>query len=972
MPSTPRLPSVRGLVLAGAFTVVILIIGGWVAVTGTMALHEDADQVAHTHEIIAALHAVQVEVLNAETGQRGFLITGDPAHRVPYDQALRRIQIAIDNVAELTIDNPVQQAAIARVREQVAARLAEMARNLALRNEAGLEAAINGVASGRGRATMEALRLELDGMHQEEQRLLVARAAQTKQQYSRALVGEIIVTALALVTLWMFARLVRRNLDARATMAGAFHRDREELRVTLSSIGDGVIATDRNACITMMNRVAEDLTGWTLSEAAGRRLQDVFEIVNETSRAPVSNPVHRALSDGVVVGLANHTVLIARDGTERPIADSAAPIRDAGGEAMGAVLVFRNVAEERAAERSMREALEYARTIVDTVREPLLVITSDFTVRSASRSFFETFRTTPAETEGKSVFSLAGGQWNLPELRRWLEHAVQTKLEGESLEIATDLPGAGPSVLCLHAGHLRHGTERTGLVLLAVDDISDERTAETARAGLLAKQTAWSARLQQVAAASLTINAATTQDSVVGIIGAEARHILGAGDCEVVFDSILAEELPGTLIVPLMGRETRLLGYIRCKDKSPGQFDGDDRAILTQLAHMASIAVENARLYGELRQADLRKDEFLATLAHELRNPLAPIHHALQLLRQASNASEQQANREVIERQVRQLVHLVDDLLDVSRVSRGKLDLRKNPVTLTDVLNGGIETSQPLIEAQHHAMTVSLPPEPVWLFADLTRLAQVFSNLLNNSAKYTEPGGRIWLAAVVEGAYVKISVRDTGIGITPEMLPHVFDVFRQASNAGGRAQGGLGIGLTLVRRIVELHGGSAEAHSDGPGRGSEFIIRLPVGGGPDPSGGSTVNQEPVAQQPVTPLRVLVVDDNADSADTLAMLLRLSGHEVAVARDGYGAVDMTTTFGPELILLDIGLPGISGYEAAKRIRELPDSGRIQLVALTGWGQDDDRRRSREAGFDQHLVKPVDFDALRTLLENVRRP
>jgi signal transduction histidine kinase len=595
-------------------------------------------------------------------------------------------------------------------------------------------------------------------------------------------------------------------------------------------------------------------------------------------------------------------------------------------------------------------------------------VTSDFTVRSASRSFYTTFQTTPAATEGRSVFEVAGGAWRTPEFRRWLDHAFSTRQPVETLEIPTELPDNGSGMLRLHASHLGHDTNVGGLLLVAVEDISDERAADAARAGMLAKQTAWSARLQQVAAASLTIHSATTQDSVVGIIGAEARRILGAGDCTVVFEPEPADEETGALIVPLMGRETQL-GYIRCRDKTPGAFDADDRAILTQLAHMASTAVENARLYGEMRQADVRKDEFLATLAHELRNPLAPIHHALQLMRRSTDPEEQRTNREVIERQVRQLVHLVDDLLDVSRVSRGKLDLRRRRVTLAEVLGSSIETSRPLVEAKGHTLTLTLPPQPVWLMADLTRLAQVFSNLLNNSAKYTEPGGQIVVSAEMTGADVQITVRDTGIGISPDMLPHVFDVFRQAANAGEHAQGGLGIGLTLVRRIVELHGGRVDAKSPGLGQGSEFVVHLPADA--TPSLKATMTETPSTPDPGgSRLRVLVVDDNEDSADTLATLLRMAGHDVDVARDGLGAVDRTASFDPDLVLLDIGLPGINGYEAARRIRQLPRGAAVQLVALTGWGQEDDRRRSREAGFDQHLVKPVDFDALRTLLASLR--
>ena len=383
------------------------------------------------------------------------------------------------------------------------------------------------------------------------------------------------------------------------------------------------------------------------------------------------------------------------------------------------------------------------------------------------------------------------------------------------------------------------------------------------------------------------------------------------------------------------------------------------------MADRAAIAVENAQLYRELRDADRRKDEFLATLAHELRNPLAPIRNGLQVLRLSGTETGMVAEaRSMMERQLSQMVRLVDDLLDVSRISRNKLDLKRQRVALAAVVHSAVETSRPLIEQARHTLAVALPPDPVYLDADLVRLAQVFSNLLNNSAKYTEPGGRIWLTAEVSGHEVAVRVRDTGLGIPADALPRIFEMFSQVDRNMERAQGGLGIGLTLVRRLVEMHGGTVEVRSDGPGRGSEFTVRLPLAA--EGAGGrraATAGDGPAA---TSKRRILIVDDNHDSAMSLGMMLDLMGNETRTAHDGLAAVEAAGEFRPDVILLDIGLPKLNGYDACRRIREQPWSRGMVIVALTGWGQEEDRRRSADAGFDHHMVKPVEVDALAKLL------
>jgi PAS domain S-box-containing protein len=372
----------------------------------------------------------------------------------------------------------------------------------------------------------------------------------------------------------------------------------------------------------------------------------------------------------------------------------------------------------------------------------------------------------------------------------------------------------------------------------------------------------------------------------------------------------------------------------------------------------------------ELKLADRRKDEFLALLAHELRNPLAPIRYALAANRKPGRTPEQrQQAEEIIERQVAHMSRLLDDLLDVSRITRGMLELKKSPTELTSVIGAAIETARPMLDTKQHHLALDLPTAPVQLEADAVRLAQVFSNLLINAAKYTDPGGQIRLRAVHEGDTVVVSVSDNGIGIPPELLPRVFNMFFQSDEALGRAEGGLGVGLSLVKGLVALHGGSVEARSQGPEKGSEFVVRFPTGTPlPDRLGAESETECAAAG---VGLKILVVDDNRDAADTCAMLLEASGHHVQTAYTGRQALELARTYRPHALLLDIGLPDINGYKLAQQVRATPWGRSAVLVAVTGWGQEEDRLRAVEAGFDQHLVKPISAEMVESILQSVVR-
>src|SRR5687767_12448812 len=449
---------------------------------------------------------------------------------------------------------------------------------------------------------------------------------------------------------------------------------------------------------------------------------------------------------------------------------------------------------------------------------------------------------------------------------------------------------------------------------------------------------------------------------------------------------VVREGLPiegETVSYPLRIGE-RTLGALALVSHNSPDLLPQDLVTLQELVSRAAIALDNARLYSslqreivrsrqaeeELQDANRRKDEFLAMLSHELRNPLAPIRNAVEVMRRlAPPDAKLTMARDVVDRQVSLLARLVEELLDVSRISQGKISLKKEPVDLARIIAHSVETSRPLIDARSQTLSVSIPAAPVWLSADFARLSQVVSNLLNNASKYTGEGGRIELTASAEAGEARIVVRDNGAGIEPQLLHKVFDLFVQGERALDRGQGGLGIGLTLVKRLVELHNGRVEAASDGPGRGAIFTVTLPCIAAVEPQ--RQAQQYPVSKSSeVYGRRVLVVDDNVDAAESTAAFLRLEGHEVKAVHDGLQALASLKVFDPHVVVLDIGLPGLDGYAVARQLRSRGDTSHVLLIALTGYGQKEDRSKAAEAGFDYHFVKPADPRDIQTAIERGR--
>ena len=472
--------------------------------------------------------------------------------------------------------------------------------------------------------------------------------------------------------------------------------------------------------------------------------------------------------------------------------------------------------------------------------------------------------------------------------------------------------------------------------------------------------------------------------STVGVyaveaFGARAAAELRAGRTLLIGD-VSAEVPPedaawfhalgvGAIICCPLVKDGRLVALLSVQQRSSRVWSARAVALVESAADRCWAHIERVRAVEALLRQDRRKDEFLATLAHELRNPLAPIRTGLNVLNMAPSAEDAQKARLLMGRQLTHMVHLIDDLLDISRISRGKLELRREWIWLQAVIDDSVDASRGMIEAAGHTLRVSVPEQPVWIAGDLTRLAQVLNNLLNNAAKFTPRGGRIELSAELVGDRAVIRVADTGIGLSAEAMPQVFDLFSQLDQSLSRAHGGLGIGLSLVRQLVEMHGGSVAVDSAGVGRGSSFTIRIPAEAAsvaPAEARAHGASHSGVSPAPEVRQRILVVDDNCDGADLLATMLGLSGYETRTANDGPDALATAREFDPRIVFLDLGMPGMDGFEVARRMRADAQLSHAVLVALTGWGSADDKRKTKEAGFDYHLTKPVDSSAVYSLL------
>jgi PAS domain S-box-containing protein len=634
--------------------------------------------------------------------------------------------------------------------------------------------------------------------------------------------------------------------------------------------------------------------------------------------------------------------------------------------------------------QELKLALAYAENIIATLREPFVVLDNSLRIRTANMAFYRAFRASKAETEGRFVYDLGNGQWDIPQLRALLSQVLSNSHPVEDFEVDHAFPALGRRNMLLNARTFPPESKDPHLVLLAIEDITDRRRAEAA----MEQSEVRYRRLFQMAKDGILILDADTGKVIdanpfmTALLGYSHDEFLGKELWEIGLFRDIKESQAAY-------RKLQEKGYVRYEhlplENRSGQkvevefvsnvYRENDRQVvqcnvrdITERSRLQRLTHEQAEALADL---DRRKDEFLAMLSHELRNPLAPILNAALLLRLHSNRNRLQGienpilqqSASIIERQVGQLTKIVDELLEVSRITTGRIQLHQESIALGFVVQNAVATVRSLIDQRKHELVVSLPTQAIWVHADAARLEQVVVNLLTNAAKYTDQGGHVWLTLQQEGEEAVLRVRDTGVGIAPEILPRIFDLFTQAVRSLDRSQGGLGIGLALVQRLVEMHGGTVAA-SSALGQGSEFVMRLPVVSPPPPQASSPPIE--TAQSTGPSLRVLVVDDNVDTVTTLALLVTESGHDVRTAYDGPAVLEAALDYRPNVVLLDIGLPGLNGFEIAKRLRQHTALQNTVLVAMTGYGGVSDLQRSFEAGFDHHLIKPGDFGKILQIL------
>lgn len=987
--------------IALALVAAVFVVDGIISLRNSEELAADTAASAHSRDTQSAIDDVLNAVVDAESGQRGYLLSGHDSYLPPYRAAASDIDARVAALRKLVADDARQFARWEKLKALIAHKFAELRQTIELADMGRRDEALALVASDEGMMVMRDIRATAEAMRQAEfalQSLRDKNAADiyASGQYNRVLgiLGGLAMVALAAV-------LLRRDLRARARAAAEIHRQSEWLGTTLRSIGDAVIVTDPQGRVQLLNAVAEQLTGWNRDEAVGRDLTAIFDIINESTREAAQDPVRRALSEGRIVGLANHTVLRSRDGAEYVIEDSAAPTYDASGAVQGAVLVFHDATQRRRSEIALSTAsAEIARRANSALiaERTLATILDNAPIGICMTGPAPDF---PIVVSSRQMRDWIGAVDNMPAL------AAYRKLLPDGREAPPDLLPLNR--VMLHGELVRDELwmieRKGGTPLTVIVNVAPVKDQDGAIVGAIHSWMDLTERQRldhelRVTQSRLNV---LLDSNVIGLIlsfnsqgrVAQANNafldMLGFDYADVAGDALnLAAQTPPEF------HEVDARAFARVREegfcapyekefisKSEGKripvvvgyariADAEDEFVgfaldISARKNLESTLRERAE---ELRVANRHKDEFLAMLAHELRNPLAPLRNAVHLLGTGHALDSQRIGDLVpaMRRQIDQLVRLVDDLLDAARISQGKIIVNKSIVELAPSLRAAIESVQPLIEERGHVLRTDMPADPVYVDGDSTRLTQMFSNILHNAAKYTHRGGHISLSLACVGGEAVTRVADDGQGISAEMLPRIFETFVQGDRSLARSAGGLGVGLGLVRKLCELHGGSVAAASDGPERGSEFTLRLPLVAAPTVGRAEVAN---AAAAPVRALRILLVDDNVDLVASTVALLETWGHEVKAAHDGREVSTLALAYRPDVILLDIGLPGMDGFEVARQLSAMPMLASTRLIAMTGYGQERDRARATAAGFDAHLVKPVQPRVLKTLLDAIEK-
>jgi PAS domain S-box-containing protein len=777
---------------------------------------------------------------------------------------MARVKSQVAHLKELTSDNREQASRVSVFERKVDLKLKNLSESVALAKSGDLGKALEIVRTNHGKGVMDDVRNEVAAMIRQEDMLLQKRTAESDKSIRITLLSIVIPAFLGVVLVGTAFYLSQQNITQRERAAQVLAEQRERLRVTLASIGDAIITTDIEGRITYLNVIAESVTGWGQDDAVGQPLESVFCIVNEETRQTVENPAKRALREGIIMGLANHTVLTRKDGADRPIDDSAAPIRDGQGRVVGCVLIFRDITERRRAERQLWESRELLRITLASIGDA--VITTD-----------AQGRITHLNTVAEAVTG-------------W----THSEAEGQPLE--------------------------------AVFHIINEQTRKT---------------VANPAARALR----------EGVIVGLANHtvlITKAGTERPIDDSA----------APIRDGEGRIVGCVLV-------FRDITERKLAEQARQRLLESERAAR-TEAERASRVKEEFFATLSHELRTPLNAILGWSRLIaKDASDPKTVNEGIQVITRNAKVQADLIADLLDMSRIISGKLRLEVEDVNLSDVVAAGIDAIRHSAEAKGIQIQSVLNPMRDTVRGDASRLQQVVWNVLSNAVKFTPDGGRVQIVLAKKDSHAAIVVSDTGVGIKPEFLPHLFERFRQDDASAARQHGGLGLGLAIVKHVVEQHGGSVQAESPGEGEGATFTVELPLAVMPAPLEDKERERQPRRAQPrpvvgddvdLTGVKVLAVDDQADTRHLLTRILEERHAQVIVASSADEGLQALCAHRPHLVLCDIGMPGKDGYEFIKEMRGQGDN--TPALAVTAFARTEDRSRALRAGYQGYITKPVE--------------
>jgi PAS domain S-box-containing protein len=1101
--------------------VVLLVVSGVISLHGFRNLHENRLLVSHAHKVLMTLERTESVMKDAETGQRGFIITGREEYLEPFHNSMAEISDLLTKLSATTSQDTEQQILLSGLKTSISERILELKKPIAARREFGFESAQQIINTDLGMQSMERVRSIIRQMRTIETDLMNQREAVAQRSYESGFFTSFLSSTTSLFLVGAVLYLIGKNKWRAERSAAEIYAERERLRVTLASIGDGVVTTDRHGKITFLNSVSERLTNWAEEDARSKPIDQVLKIVME-DRVPLENPAIKALREGDRIEAPKNSILISRLGEEIPIDDVTTPIRDANGEIDGAVLVFRDASARRRVELQLLNSAAFTRRIVDGLSQMVIVLDSESKILTINEKTRTIFSVAELQAKGVELRHFASGAFDRTEVKSLLESITARDENRHSVEFEILSPELGQRSVLLEAIRLDEPLNLQGAFLLVVTDRTDEQELlkqnrrldqhmrwfleqisdyaiftmdtecramswnqgvkkvlgytedeflgqdvrhliftpesiedgsayaefETAAREGEAHDDRWMMRKDQIrfwasgmsnaildehgnlAGFSKIMRDLTDRKNYVDQLGAtverlsiiEGRHRLALDAAElgtwnmipvsgdlitdarfraifgVAGETLTLDDAFATIhpedherVRTEVANATRSIDpvpyssqyrvvhpdnsvhWVYSKGATHFESTGKDSVLVSFDGTIADITQQKKaddelrRLAAELSEADRRKNEFLATLAHELRNPLAPIKNAVQLMGMTNLDSDTEELRQTMERQVEQLVRLIDDLLDMSRISRGRIELRRQVVDLASIMDAAVEASATFIRDSGQKLIVQCQRDEIFASVDPARIAQVVCNLLNNSSKYSHAGSNIELTVKAADGHAIIEVTDNGVGIETDRLQDIFQMFTQVDDSVERGTAGLGIGLSLVKTFVELHGGRVFAESDGLNLGSRFTVLLPLAD-------RLLQVVPVVELLTTieprSFKILVVEDQRALRVVLTRLLERMGHQVVAVDSGMAAIRMLDEYHPELIFSDISMPGMTGYELVSHLRKREDTRKLYMVAMTGFGQKADRELATESGFDEHMVKPVDVERLREMFRRVQ--